>query len=434
LKSEQNLFIFEFISGGGFNKENIPSSLFCEGYGMLKSIIEDFSLIGFKISTLLDNRIHFLRNDLNVKNIKFIHPSEDYNEKFSELAENNDFILIIAPEFDNILYNLNKIVEKLGKENLGVNLEAIDLGTHKLKTYKFFNENHVNTPITFKIPWKENTLDIDFIKDKMEELGTSIIIKPEDGVGAESIFIIDNLKELNDFIIRFNTIEDKSDNYILQEFIKGENLSISLIGTGENPIILSINSQIINLDKKNKTLQYLGGFTPIKNFKKLKKLIQKELNKLNFSNFCGYFGIDFILEKSGKINLIEINPRLTTSYLGIKKATEKNLANLIYNSHMGIIKSQIDLKFKYFSHYRKLELKYKGAAKKEKLNKTIIPNILKNIPELITPLISLEEPLDIENPNYSCLIATKCKTFLESEKRIEEIKNKFKTLGFIGSS
>ena len=53
--SNNRIFIFEFVSGGGFNQVDIPNSLFCEGYGMLKSIITDFKALNFEISTLLDN-------------------------------------------------------------------------------------------------------------------------------------------------------------------------------------------------------------------------------------------------------------------------------------------------------------------------------------------------------------------------------------------
>ena len=37
----QKIFIFEFVSGGGYNKVDIPLSLFCEGYAMLRTTIED---------------------------------------------------------------------------------------------------------------------------------------------------------------------------------------------------------------------------------------------------------------------------------------------------------------------------------------------------------------------------------------------------------
>ncbi len=67
---KKTLFIFEYVSGGGFNQMEIPSSLFCEGYGMLKSLILDFKKLNFKISTLLEHRIFFLSSYLKADNIK----------------------------------------------------------------------------------------------------------------------------------------------------------------------------------------------------------------------------------------------------------------------------------------------------------------------------------------------------------------------------
>jgi len=46
---KKRIFIFEFVTGGGFNRVNIPISLFCEGFGMLRSIIKDFKSLGFEI-------------------------------------------------------------------------------------------------------------------------------------------------------------------------------------------------------------------------------------------------------------------------------------------------------------------------------------------------------------------------------------------------
>ena len=38
----KRIFIFEYVSGGGFNKDEIPISLFCEGFGMLVALIKYF--------------------------------------------------------------------------------------------------------------------------------------------------------------------------------------------------------------------------------------------------------------------------------------------------------------------------------------------------------------------------------------------------------
>ena len=71
--SKNKIFIFEFVSGGGFNQGDIPSSLFCEGYGMLKSIITDFKALNLEISTLLDYRISFLSTYLKADYIEIVN-------------------------------------------------------------------------------------------------------------------------------------------------------------------------------------------------------------------------------------------------------------------------------------------------------------------------------------------------------------------------
>ena len=70
--NKSKIFICEFASSGGFNQKNIPSSLFCEGFGMLRSIITDFKTINFTISTLLDYRLSHLSKYLQADDIKYV--------------------------------------------------------------------------------------------------------------------------------------------------------------------------------------------------------------------------------------------------------------------------------------------------------------------------------------------------------------------------
>jgi len=59
------------------------------------------------------------------------------------------------------------------------------------------------------------------------------------------------------------------------------------------------------------------------------------------------------------------------------------------------------------------------------LEEEISEKFMKEIPEFVTPPISLNE-----SNHYTCFIATKSKNLIESEKRINEIKNKLEQFGF----
>jgi predicted ATP-grasp superfamily ATP-dependent carboligase len=436
----QKMFIFEFMSGGGYNQVDIPSSLFCEGYAMLRTIIEDFKKLGFQITTLLDIRIEFLSQYLKADKIKLINKNDDYIKKYTDCVKESSYCFIIAPEFSNILYNLTKIAKDNKKTVLSIDLEGIWLGTSKLKTYNFFLENKVNTPQTYAIPFKKK-IDLEFILQKFDTLGSPVIIKPDDGVGSESIFYFETKAQIIHFFEDSNEKFDLSRNYILQEYIDGENLSVSIINgvsskkpKAMNQIILSINAQIIKFKDSVSDSIYLGGFTPIVDYELLKDCLEKILKSMDLSSFRGYFGIDFIRKADNSIYFIEINPRLTTSYIGIRNILEYNPLEIIFNQD----KLSLNLNripHQGFSKFNQLELKYVGDETPNKIIGTIIPKLMKMIPEIVTPPIALSKSVVDQDLMYYCFIATKTKDLDSSEKRISKIirifdDNNFKTIKY----
>jgi hypothetical protein len=77
------------------------------------------------------------------------------------------------------------------------------------------------------------------------------------------------------------------------------------------------------------TLRYLGGSLPLSVDLdcRARRLALRAVATLG--DVCGYVGVDLVLgddpDGAGDV-VIEINPRLTTSYVGLRAATEQNLA------------------------------------------------------------------------------------------------------------
>lgn len=431
---KKKIFIFEFVSGGGFNGLNIPSSLFCEGYSMLKSLIEDFHRLGFEITTLLDKRITFLTPYLKTDYISLVDTSDNYLDKYKQMILKSECCFIIAPEFSNILYKLTKIAVNYNKEIYSIGLEGIKLGSSKINTYRFFKQSDVPTPETHVIPTVENGLDLDFVYKKFDELNQSIIIKPEDGVGAESVIHINNETQISKFYESQNISFDSSRTYILQRFIEGYDMSISLIGISEEnqitPFILGINDQNVFLPKGCFGSQYNGGMTPSVNFNLIQESLNEFLQKLDLFHFKGYFGIDFIFTRENSFQFIEINPRLTTSYLGIRNIYDANPLKVVINP----IKAEtenLSSHLKHFSEYFRLDLKYVGKESVASIRTKLTPLILKKIPELITPPILLDES---DSNRYSCFIATKTRDLLSSKQRKSQIIESLKKHDFVQSN
>ncbi|MHA1489356.1 MAG: ATP-grasp domain-containing protein [Promethearchaeota archaeon] len=429
--NRNKVFIFEFIASGGFNRDEMPSSLFCEGFGMLRSIIADFKDLSFQIITLLDYRISSFSRYLKADIINLVNADDDYLKKFKECVKKCEYCLIIAPEFSNILLDLTKIVKDNDKTILSVDLEGIKLGSSKMKTYDFFNKNELKTPLTYQIPMKYNSLDLDFILEKHNILKRPIVIKPEDGVGAESIYYFESENQIKNFFKEINESFELNRTYILQEYIEGKDLSVSLIG---NSIILSVNSQNINIKDMKKNSEYFGGLTPVENYHEIINDIKTDIKKFNLSKFNGYFGIDFIRKSDNSIYFIEINPRLTTSYIGIRNIIDKNPVDLILNSKLNSL-DDVDIKIINHSLFSRLELIYIGNQNINDLKEQLIPNLTKKIPEFVTPPITFDKSAHFKNIKFSCFIATKTKNLQSSRKRVIEIKktlekNNFKIISF----
>jgi len=432
---ENKIFIFEFVSGGGFNQIEIPPSLFCEGYGMLRCIIADFKALNFNISTLLDERIAFLSIYLDSDVITRVSPQDDYIKFFKDSIKDCEYCFIIAPEFSNILHDLTKIAKENDKKILSVGLEGIKLGTSKIKTFHFFKKMNVLTPQTFIIPFKNNFLNTDFIIKKYHDLKRPIVIKPNDGVGAESIFYFENEGQISKFFQEYHEKIDCSRNYILQEFIEGEDLSASLIGYSSDlkhqqtkPSILSINSQEINIKNKNRESEYFGGTTPVVEHEEIIADLSEILEKFNFPGLRRYHGLDFIRKKDKSIHFIEINPRLTTSYIGVRNIIDKNPVSIILNS---LLHESEDIEINRIRHstFLRFELKYTENDKTHDIRDNVIPNLMDAIPEFVTPPISFDA-LEKKSVNFSCFIATREKTFQKSSERIQDIAKYLKKMNF----
>ncbi|GAF90895.1 unnamed protein product, partial [marine sediment metagenome] len=156
---------------------------------------------------------------------------------------------------------------------------------------------------------------------------------------------------------------------------------------------------------------YLGGYTPISDYENIRKNLKKQFQQLNLIGFTGYYGIDFIRKTDNSLSFIEINPRLTTSYIGIRNITKKNPLLLILYPDMDV-NNVVDSTHEFFSHFFHLRLRYIGELPLTEVNEGLIPQIIKENPQIVSPPLALNE-----DPLFACFIATKAKNMNDSIKQ-----------------
>lgn len=301
------IFISEFVCGGGWPGDR-AESLAREGEAMLRAVVEDFSRIdGVRVTTTWDARLGPHRfSDAQV--IPIDSPELEL-PIFHELAGICDATLVIAPETDGILSQRAQIALQNGAHLLGPSVEAIELCSDKYQLARHWRQRGIETIPTYRL-------------DEETPREFPVVVKPRDGAGSQGIRQIGSAAELAELTSR----ELSDSTFVWQPFIPGRAVSCALFfspGDAE-PILFPPAEQRLSDDGR---FSYLGGRIPAR------EVDQAAIQRAAAGacavapGLAGYVGVDLVVRESDQRPIpVEINPRLTTSYVGYRAHSLDNLA------------------------------------------------------------------------------------------------------------
>jgi predicted ATP-grasp superfamily ATP-dependent carboligase len=159
----------------------------------------------------------------------------------------------------------------------------------------------------------------------MEKAGCSFpaILKPRDGAGSQATILVDREQELKPAILTARS-EGWVGELLVQPFVSGFPCSVCFL-MGEKQIVpLLPASQELTGDGR---FRYRGGILPLPPSLAQRAVYLGRQAVRAIPGLRGYVGVDLILdEDSAHDQVIEINPRLTTSYVGLRNLVKANLA------------------------------------------------------------------------------------------------------------
>jgi predicted ATP-grasp superfamily ATP-dependent carboligase len=306
------ILVFEYITGGGFNKQDLPNSLAAEGSLMLNALLDNLAgLSGLEVTVMLDCRLGDSVGGTSINTV-IIRPEHDITEEFARLVKQSELVWPIAPEFDSILQNLCQTVESSGKTLLTSPATAVAIAGNKFKTYELLNRNHIASVPTrmFK---NEYPLFLDTLR-----AGGEWMIKPVDGAGCADSYVITNRQD-------FERMAVKKDQYVIQPHLQGAKTSLScLFKQGLGWLVCANLQRFEFIDRQYRLAEIVVNHHP--DLGEYGQLIDKIA--LALPGLWGYVGIDLI-ESPGSTWVLEINPRLTTSFVGIYDALGINVAEAV---------------------------------------------------------------------------------------------------------
>ena len=317
------IFLYEFVTGGGLlcSGEAPVGSLLQEGSAMLAALAEDLNrLPAVDLHWMCDQR--FAEEKHRPPYPGTVHWVQDAAEEvatFQQLSAASDWTIVIAPEIAGHLLRRCEMVNEVGGQLLGPSLKALRLTSDKQQTIEYLKRQGISVPEGQFVP--EETLvpsDFEF----------PAVCKPIDGAGSLGIVWIESAK---------HAVAVGTDRCArrLERYCPGLPVSVAFLCSPTDCIGLPPFQQFI---ERKAGFAYRGGQGPLERglSGRASKLAWKAVTCL--PPLLGYVGVDLILGPAADGSedvIIEINPRITTSYVGLRVLSEKNLAAVMLGVVLG---------------------------------------------------------------------------------------------------
>ncbi|MDO5831477.1 MAG: ATP-grasp domain-containing protein [Methanobrevibacter sp.] len=326
MKNDDSILVFEYFTASGEKDKCIIS----EAEALVFALLKDLS--DFNVDLVINKSYENVVKDY--ENVNPILIDGDVIDWLEDNAANFNRAIFIAAENNNNLYNITKILEENNVKTYTSSAEACLMSSDKYETYEAL-PNDVPQPRSFRFKidpkgyWKraiENLHEKWQAEDPLTPL--KLIIKPLMGVDCEDIVIIENIGDLS---YDLEQIFPPGSRIIVQEYIEGTDISVSLISDGKKAIPISLNQQFVEL--KNNKGTYEGGKLPYESEYEQEafEIATKAVEAVD--GIKGFVGVDLLINADEKdiysVYLLEINSRFTTPYVGLSKVANFNIGKTI---------------------------------------------------------------------------------------------------------
>ena len=296
------VLVFEYVTGGGLAGRELPPSWAAEGAAMRRAIVEDFAAMpGVRVVTTVDSRVPF--DPPRGVDARVVSGRD---ETFASIAAEVDFTLVIAPETGGFLARMSRIFEGPDGRLLGSSPLAVLMTGDKFTFATHLARRGISTPPT---RW----IDLGSAEFPDDWPGP-VVVKPRVGAGSSDTFVVRGRR------CPLWVPCDRS--FVAQPYLAGRPMSASfLVDTEGRPTLLAVGRQEIEVDESGR-ISYRGGTIPSSPGgcpAVVLDAVESVVAYLPKPSLRGFVGVDFLLDDRGEATILEINPRPTTSFVGLAR-------------------------------------------------------------------------------------------------------------------
>jgi predicted ATP-grasp superfamily ATP-dependent carboligase len=318
----KQIFLYEFATGGGALSGEVElvdfDALIAEGASMLRAMAHDFA-------GLDDIEVVTLQDQTKVRDLRIpgracqVADAAEERQLFEQLARESAWTMVIAPELNGVLARRLNWVRNASGTALNCSADTVSLASDKHALAEHLLASGVPAPAGMRVAagaaWP---LSFDL----------PAVLKPCDGAGSCGVQLIAESAELA-------RRSPPPRDHRLEAFCPGQPASVAfLCGPAGNTSLTPCRQQLGG----DSGFEYQGGSLPLDPLlaERASRLARRAIVCLPGS--LGFVGVDLILGSArdgSRDYVIEINPRLTTSYLGLRAVARQNLAGALLNVAAG---------------------------------------------------------------------------------------------------
>jgi predicted ATP-grasp superfamily ATP-dependent carboligase len=288
---------------------------------MLAALVEDLAAAGHRVTVTTDPRFPLAAPP----GVEKTPGTAGISAALDAHASFSDGIWLIAPETGGCLERLTTEAERRRLPVFGSGSAAISRASDKAALAALLRAHAIPHPRSRAVGPDD---DIDQAADVV---GYPLVAKPGRGAGSEGIALVGGRHALAAAVQGARAV-DPEVPVLLQSFVAGVPASVALLAGAEQATALFASSQSFGSPAG---FDYRGGTTPLDHPLTPGALENARAAVEAVGGLRGYVGVDVVLGPSEAV-VVEVNPRLTAAWLGVRGAVDENIAALALAACAGL--------------------------------------------------------------------------------------------------
>jgi len=395
-----NILIYEHASAGGFAEGAVSPGILAEGFAMLSTFVADLKSAGHHVTTVISAELVGLNPPLHADCMLPVFSFQEAQQIILKASAVADAAFIIAPETSGTLKSMVEFLEQNGVVTINCSSKSIEAVSDKGVLFEVLRCKGLLAPKTVTVGVTDSIGKV--VKNCFS---FPVVFKPLDGVGCSGLSLVEDESQIVEAVAKLDS-ELACTKFIIQEFIEGQAVSVSVLCSEFDALPLSLNRQEIYLSCPTETSCYVGGTVPLDHKLREKAFEVAKAVVSCFSGLRGYVGVDLILTRSD-VFVVDVNPRLTTSFVGLSRVADFIIADAIVKAALNG-ELPIDVPVNGYCVFSKVVT---NRPDNEDIKR------LYSMPGIISP------PFPVLDCDYSCaLVSGEGKTIDIAHKFLEEAK------------